>query len=73
MKSIIRVMLFSVFIVMSQLALAHQGHEYSSWSSQLVHVLTVFSVGSIIVGGFIYKQLLRRRKQLELEDICHDA
>jgi hypothetical protein len=31
------------------------------------------AVGSIIVGGFVYKLLLRRRKQLEREEISHDA
>jgi uncharacterized protein (DUF983 family) len=73
MKSIIRVMLFSVFIVMSQVIQAHPGHDDSHWASDLIHVLTVLAVGSIIVGGFVYKLLLRRRKQLEREEISHDA
>ena len=53
MKSIITVMLCSVFLIMSQLAQAHPGHDDSHWASDLIHVLTVFAVGSIIVGGFI--------------------
>ncbi|RBP85553.1 hypothetical protein EBI01_02975 [Marinomonas rhizomae] len=73
MKYIITVMLCSVFLAMSQGVLAHPGHDGSHWASDLIHALTVFAVGSIIVGGFVYKQLLRRRKQLEREEISHDA
>jgi hypothetical protein len=73
MKSIITVMLCSVFLIMSQVVQAHPGHDDSHWASDLIHVLTVFAVGSIIVCGFVYKQLLRRRKQLEREEISHDA
>lgn len=73
MKSIITVMFCNVLLVMSQVVQAHPGHDESHWVSDLIHILTVFSVASMIVGGFVYKQLLRRRKQLERKEISHDA
>lgn len=75
MKSILTVMLSSTLLVMSQVAQAqaHPGHDDSYWTSEMIHVLTVFSVGSIIVGSFVYKQLLRRRKKFERENVSHDA
>ena len=73
MKPILTAILFNVLLAASQVVLAHPGHEKSHWLSELIHVLTVLAVGSIIVGGFVYKQFLRRRKKFEREEINHDA
>lgn len=73
MKLIIAAMLSGTLLFISQIVRAHPGHDHTHWSSELIHTLTIFAVGGIIVGGFVYKQLLRRCKQLEKEEVGHDA
>jgi hypothetical protein len=73
MKSVFTTMLFSCFVVMSQIAQAHPGHDHSHWSSEPIHILTMSAIGGLIVSGLIYKQCIRRRKKFEQKDINHDA
>ncbi|QUX98090.1 hypothetical protein C0J08_05935 [Marinomonas sp. CT5] len=66
-------MLSGVLLLISQVLQAHPGHDHSHWSSDLIHLLTILSVGGIIVGSFVYKQLLRRVKYLQREVENHDV
>ncbi|ETX11261.1 hypothetical protein MUS1_10670 [Marinomonas ushuaiensis DSM 15871] len=73
MKSIFTASLLSFFFVMSQVVQAHPGHDHSHWMSNTIHMLSIFSVAALIVGGFVYKQLVRRRYSVKKKDINHDA
>jgi len=72
MKSIYVAILACVSLAMSQLALAHPGHDHSHWMSEFIHVATVLSIGAVIVAGVVYKQSLRR-KSSKKGDMNHDA
>ncbi|UTW00710.1 hypothetical protein KDW99_06165 [Marinomonas rhizomae] len=73
MKLAIAAMLSGVLLLISQIFQAYSGQNHTYWASDLIHVLAVLAVSGIVVGGFVYKRLLRRRKQLERERVSHDA
>lgn len=75
MKLTIAAVLSGLLLLISQIVQAYSGqdHTHTHWARELIHVLAVLAVSGIVVGGFVYKQLLRRRKQLEREEISHDA
>lgn len=73
MKSVVSTFLASVCVALiSSTALAHPGHDHTHWSSELIHMLTWLAIGSVIVGGLLYKQVLRRKGSKQ-EDNNHDA
>lgn len=58
-------LLFSIFLISgmwSTLSLAHPGHDHASWTSPLIHTLTFYVIGAVLVSGVIYKQILRKKK-----------
>lgn len=73
MKSICTTLLLSLSFIMSQIAQAHPGHDHSHWMSNPIHMLTIFAVAAVIVGGLVYKQFVRRRNSTEKKDINYDA
>lgn len=62
MKSVVTTLLVSVFLVLSQVAQAHPGHDHSHWMSSAIHLLSVLAVSGVIVSAVVYKQIQRRRK-----------
>lgn len=73
MKSVFTILVLSSLLVISRLVQAHPGHDHSHWSSEPIHLLTMFAIASLIVSGLVYKQCIRRRRKLERKDINHDA
>ncbi|RBO84099.1 hypothetical protein [Marinomonas aquiplantarum] len=73
MKSAVTSLVASLCLaLMSSMVLAHPGHDHAHWSSELIHMLTWLAIASVIVGGLIYKQVLRRKGSKQ-EDKNHDA
>lgn len=69
MKSVFTVMFASACLVISQMVFAHPGHDHSHWMSGFIHFVTVLAIGSVIVGGVVYKQYFRRRQNSAKKDI----
>lgn len=69
--------LFFIVLVCSSLFISHLALANSSsalyLSSDWVNLVAVLVVAGVIGGGFIYKQCARRRKQMNKENIHHDA
>jgi len=72
MRPIFLVIWGGLGLFMSHFALAHQ-NSARDWSSERMNLLAIVIVAGVIVGGFIYKQCARRRKQMKKENSDHDA
>lgn len=72
MKVLFSIVLVCASLFISHLALANSSSQ-SYWFGDWVNFVAVLAVGGVISGGFIYKQCLRRRKQINKENIHHDA
>ncbi|WP_191601955.1 hypothetical protein [Marinomonas algicola] len=57
-----RVVIICLSLV-SQLGMAHPGHDHSHWSSDPLHIITLVAIGSVIVGAFAYKYVIRKPKK----------
>ncbi|GAB3485035.1 hypothetical protein [Marinomonas epiphytica] len=53
--------------VCSSLVSAHPGHDHSHWTSEPIHILTMVAIGTVMVGGVVYKQMSRRNQNKEQE------
>lgn len=73
MKSVFTVMFASACLVISQMVFAHPGHDHTHWLSSFIHLVTVLAIGSLIVGGVVYKQYFRRRQNSEKKGLKNDA
>lgn len=59
--------LVSALAAMSSQAFAHPGHDHSHWTSEPIHILTMVAIGTVMVGGIVYKQMSRRGQNKEQE------
>lgn len=72
--SLIKITAMSFLSMLSQVSMAHPGHDHAHWSSDPIHIITMVAIGTVIVGAFSYKYLLRKPKRLQQqEDKNHDA
>ncbi|MEL0658786.1 hypothetical protein V6255_06475 [Psychromonas arctica] len=56
--------ILSLMLAFSQVVQAHPGHDHAHWASNSIHLLTVAAIASVIVAGLVYKQVIRRRKNV---------
>ncbi|MEO9655160.1 hypothetical protein ACUM5Y_05160 [Marinomonas dokdonensis] len=64
-KLLSNLMVLSLAVLTSQVALAHPGHDHSHWTSNPIHIITMVAIGTVIVGGLVYKQTSRIRNRKE--------
>ncbi|MCW4627671.1 MULTISPECIES: hypothetical protein [Marinomonas] len=72
MRPIFLVVWGGLGLFMSHFTLAHQ-NSAGDWSSEPMNLLAMVMVAGVIIGGFIYKQCARWRKQMKKENSDHDT
>lgn len=65
MKQVFSTLAVSTLMMLSQVVQAHPGHDHSHWTSNPIHIITMVAIGTVIVGGLVYKQSSRLRNRKE--------
>jgi hypothetical protein len=73
MKLMVECVFVCAVLLTSQVGLAAEGPFESNETRELLHSIGVFVGVFVIVGGFVYKQWLRRKRFMKQQGEHHDA